>query len=56
MLVPQKSASCTIFPDGSSTDSYTDKLAEDGSYVWTLWRPYKCCPRRGQTFLGSSGG
>ncbi|CAH2864347.1 hypothetical protein SEN012174_28300 [Salmonella enterica subsp. enterica serovar Newport] len=56
MLVPKKSASCAIFPDGSSTDSYADKLAEDGAYAWTLWRPYKCCPRRGQTFLGSSGG
>lgn len=56
MLVPKKSASCTIFPDGSATDSYADKLAEDGAYAWTLWRPYKCCPRRGQTFLGSSGG
>ncbi|WP_430624488.1 TraU family protein [Salmonella enterica] len=31
MLVPKKSASCTIFPDGSSTDSYADKLAEDGA-------------------------
>lgn len=56
MLVPKKSASCAIFPDGSTTDSYADKLAEDGAYVWTLWRSYKCCPRRGQTFLGSSGG
>ncbi|EPF3811049.1 TIGR03756 family integrating conjugative element protein [Klebsiella aerogenes] len=56
MLVPKKSASCAIFPDGSTTDSYADKLAEDGAYIWTLWRPYKCCPRRGQTFLGSSGG
>lgn len=56
MLVPKKSASCAIFPDGSATDSYADKLAEDSAYVWTLWRPYKCCPRRGQTFLGSSGG
>ncbi|ECO1514130.1 TIGR03756 family integrating conjugative element protein [Salmonella enterica subsp. arizonae] len=56
MLVPKKSASCAIFPDGSTTDSYADKLAEDGAYVRTLWRPYKCCPRRGQTFLGSSGG
>ncbi|HCB0382153.1 TIGR03756 family integrating conjugative element protein [Klebsiella pneumoniae] len=56
MLVPKKSASCAIFPDGSATDSYADKLAEDGAYAWTLWRPYKCCPRRGQTFLGSSGG
>ncbi|EAR7793171.1 TIGR03756 family integrating conjugative element protein [Salmonella enterica] len=56
MLVPKKSTSCAIFPDGSATDTYADKLAEDGAYVWTLWRPYKCCPRRGQTFLGSSGG
>ncbi|HCL5336161.1 TPA: TIGR03756 family integrating conjugative element protein [Salmonella enterica] len=56
MLAPKKSASCAIFPDGFATDSYADKLAEDGAYVWTLWRPYKCCPRRGQTFLGSSGG
>lgn len=56
MLVPKKSASCTIFPDGSATDSYADKLAEDSAYAWTLWRPYKCCPRRGQTFLGISGG
>ncbi|HBQ5938425.1 TPA: TIGR03756 family integrating conjugative element protein [Klebsiella pneumoniae] len=56
MLVPKKSASCAIFPDGSATDSYADKLAEDGAYAWPLWRPYKCCPRRGQTFLGSSGG
>ncbi|EAO4574721.1 TIGR03756 family integrating conjugative element protein [Salmonella enterica] len=56
MLVPKKSASCHNFPDGSVTDTYADKLADDGAYVWTLWRPYKCCPRRGQTFLGSSGG
>lgn len=56
MLVPKKSASCAIFPDSSTTDSYAGKLAEDGAYAWTLWRPYKCCPRRGQTFLGSSGG
>jgi len=22
-----------------------------GDYVWNLWRPYKCCQRRGQFFL-----
>ena len=22
-------------------------------YVWTLWRPYQCCRRRGQVFLYS---
>lgn len=55
MLIPKKSASCSVFPDGRATDTYADKLAEDGAYAWTLWRPYKCCPRRGQTFLGSTG-
>jgi len=55
MLVPKMTRSCSIFPDGSPDDSYADRLADDGAYVWTLWRPYSCCPRRGQTFLGSTG-
>lgn len=55
MLTPKKSAACSVFPDGSATDTYADKLANDGAYAWTLWRPYKCCPRHGQTFLGSTG-
>lgn len=55
MLTPKKSAACSVFPDGGVTDTYADKLAENGAYAWTLWRPYKCCPRRGQTFLGSTG-
>ena len=25
----------------------------EGDYVWNLWRPYKCCQRRGQVFLFS---
>lgn len=55
MLAPKMTRSCSIFPDGAATDSYADKLADNGAYVWTLWRPYSCCPRRGQTFLGSTG-
>lgn len=55
MLAPKKSSTCAVFPDGAATDSHADKLAVDGAYAWTLWRPYKCCPRRGQTFLGSTG-
>jgi integrating conjugative element protein (TIGR03756 family) len=39
MLTPKKSASCSVFPDGSATDTYADKLAENGAYAWTLWRP-----------------
>ncbi|MBN6058682.1 TIGR03756 family integrating conjugative element protein [Aggregatibacter actinomycetemcomitans] len=47
-LHPQLSRSCSIFPDTPPS-----MLSEDGSYVWALWRPYKCCKRRGQTFLYS---
>lgn len=28
-------------------------LSEKGNYAWALWRPYKCCKRRSQTFLYS---
>ena len=27
--------------------------AQQGDYAWALWRPYACCQRRGQVFLGS---
>lgn len=30
---PEKSAACSVFPDGSVTDTYADKLAEDGAYA-----------------------
>ncbi|EBL8291854.1 TIGR03756 family integrating conjugative element protein [Salmonella enterica] len=56
MLSPQMSNQCAVFPDRSITDTYADRLAVDGSYAWALWRPYSCCKRRGQTFLGSTGG
>lgn len=56
MLSPQMSTACAIFPDRNITDTYADRLSTDGSYAWTLWRPYSCCQRRGQTFLGSTGG
>ncbi|WP_079969498.1 TIGR03756 family integrating conjugative element protein [Salmonella enterica] len=56
ILSPQMSMTCAIFPDRNITDTYADRLSEAGSYAWTLWRPYSCCQRRGQTFLGSTGG
>ena len=28
--------------------------AQQGDYAWALWRPYSCCERRGQVFLGST--
>lgn len=56
MLAPRMGSQCAMFPDRSITDTYADQLAIDGNYAWTLWRPYSCCQRRGQTFLGSTGG
>lgn len=48
-LTPTLSQSCDVFPH-----STPNVLAEDGGYAWALWRPYACCQRRGQTFLGST--
>ena len=47
-LHPVTSQSCAIFPDNPPS-----MLSEHGSYAWALWRPYKCCKKRGQTFLYS---
>ncbi|WMY72465.1 TIGR03756 family integrating conjugative element protein [Buttiauxella selenatireducens] len=58
-LSPQMSTTCAIFPDPPdppATADWRDRYSENGSYSWALWRPYACCQRRGQTFLGSTGG
>ncbi|MFA1047314.1 TIGR03756 family integrating conjugative element protein, partial [Pseudomonas ficuserectae] len=48
-LTPSLSPSCAVFPNfGPGVQ------ATDGSYAWALWRPYSCCKRQGQTFLGST--
>ena len=55
-LSPQLSTICARFPDHPATTDWNDRYSVNGSYVWALWRPYACCRRRGQTFLGSTGG
>lgn len=48
-LTPTMSPSCAVFPSpGPNAD------AVDEAYAWALWRPYSCCERKGQTFLGST--
>ena len=47
-LTPRMSSSCTVFPRSGSLTQ-----AQQGDYAWALWRPYSCCRRRGQVFLGS---
>lgn len=46
-LVPNLSDSCASFP-------HTRRRVQsgDGGYAWALWRPYGCCRREGQLFLG----
>ena len=47
-LTPVLSSSCTVFPRSGFLTQ-----AQQGDYAWALWRPYSCCRRRGQVFLGS---
>ena len=56
MIHPVEQKNCSVF--GSSdlfqlADWGGGKVDTKNSYLWSLWRPYKCCPRRGQVFLGS---
>lgn len=53
ILYPQMSNTCSVFPNGGQTDTYSSQISNQGDYAWALWRPYSCCKRRGQTFLYS---
>ncbi|NWC43334.1 TIGR03756 family integrating conjugative element protein [Pseudomonas tolaasii] len=46
LLFPQVQSTCAIFPSDPVQSA-------DGGYAWSLWRPYSCCKREGQTFLFS---
>ena len=47
LLYPQVQPTCAIFPSDPVQST-------DGGYAWSLWRPYSCCKREGQTFLFSN--
>lgn len=49
-LTPTLSTTCAVFPNDRP-----QVQAAQGDYAWALWRPYSCCQRRGQVFLGSTG-
>ena len=55
MLLPAAESSCAVFGTNdlaSLTGWGGGKVDAAGDYAWNLWRPYKCCTRRGQWFLG----
>lgn len=54
-LQPNMSNSCHVWPDRSPLDTYADRLAEDGDYVFSMWSRYRCCQRRGQELLSRTG-
>ena len=47
-LTPTLSPTCAVFPHTENRIQ-----AQQGDYAWALWRPYSCCEREGQVFLGS---
>lgn len=47
-LTPTLSRTCAVFPHSDARVQ-----AQQGDYAWALWRPYSCCKREGQVFLGS---
>jgi integrating conjugative element protein (TIGR03756 family) len=47
-LVPVVMPLCAVFPN-----VLPHIQAGDGGYAWALWRPYSCCQRQGEVFLGS---
>ncbi len=54
MLMPRTETSCKVFGinDLASLAGWGGgRVDKGGDYVWNLWRPYKCCQRRGQFFL-----
>ncbi|MGV8241818.1 TraU family protein, partial [Pseudomonas aeruginosa] len=48
-LPPSLRFNCAEFPNSGPKPQ-----AVDGDYAWALWRPYSCCQRKGQIFLGST--
>jgi integrating conjugative element protein (TIGR03756 family) len=56
MLIPRNESSCSVFGTNdlaSPTGWGGGRVDKRGDYAWTLWRPYKCCRRRGEVYLFS---
>ena len=51
MFRPKVDTNCYVFgiDDSSGTKSWSDgRRSEDGAYAFNLWRPYRCCKKRGK--------
>lgn len=54
LLSPQIEQSCKVFPHDGSWATHSDKFSNTENYSWALWRPYACCKKQGQIFLGNT--
>ncbi|MCY3812118.1 MAG: TIGR03756 family integrating conjugative element protein [Gammaproteobacteria bacterium] len=59
-LLAPRTGSCSVFaasaaPPVGIVDPLGPNVAASGAYAWNLWRPYRCCARRGQWLLSDWG-
>ena len=59
MLAP-RTGTCSVFagsaaPPVGTVDPLGPNVAASGAYAWNLWRPYRCCKRRGQWLIADWG-
>lgn len=53
MLSPVADQDCAVFGIDDGLNSWANgRVDANGDYVWSVWRPYECCERQGQFFLG----
>ena len=55
-----RTGSCAVFaaaaaPPVGAVDPLGADVSADGAYAWNLWRPYRCCARRGQWLVHDWG-
>lgn len=54
-VAPKLENTCSVWPDRGPLSSHADRIDESDSQVWTLWRPYSCCEKRGHTLIHHTG-
>ena len=59
-LLAPRTGSCSVFAASASSlvgtvDPLGRNVSASGAYAWNLWRPYRCCARRGQWLIADWG-
>ena len=54
MLAPTQDSECAVFGKADLIRSWAaGRGSSDERYAFALWRPYKCCQKRGQVYITS---